>query len=167
MASTTVVHVNVEALTKFGYKANGKFVNYSKQLSESDKARVVPGASFEAEYYVSDGGKEYLNKIIGTGVPKPQPAVASKPVTDVNPPEDQKQPTTFKPSFKKAEAPSNTMSKDEWKAKDRSQLIGGLSHDSAEIVAAMIHVQSLDVETALNVYADILKGMMKIREALQ
>lgn len=111
MASTTVVKVKVEELTKFGYKANGKYVNYSKNLSESDKALVVPGAEFEAEYYVADSGKEYLNKIVARASHVETPKEA---------------PVIVKPTLKTPEviaasvsAKNETMTRQDWEAKDR------------------------------------------------
>lgn len=110
MANTTVVMVKVEELSKFGYKANGKYVNYSKQLSDADKARVVPGAEFEAEYFVADSGKEYLNKVLRA------PGNTQGPATGV----DTARAKKFTPKYeKKGEAISAGLSKDEWAAKDR------------------------------------------------
>ena len=91
MSSTVKVSVVVEELTKYGYKANGKYVNFSQKLSDADKSKVVPGASFEAEYYVSDTGKEYLNKII---IVK---EVESK--KEVMPPVDVERAKKFTPKF--------------------------------------------------------------------
>ena len=66
MPSTQVVEVAVAELTKFGYKDAAGYVSYSKKLSDSDKLKVVPGAKFEAEYYVADSGTRYLNKVFKT-----------------------------------------------------------------------------------------------------
>jgi hypothetical protein len=119
MAQTVVVNVVVEELSKYGFKANGKYVGLSKQLSESDKAKIVPGASFEAEYYVSDNGKEYLNKIltvIETAPRNSHPGLAPK--VDTKP--DTERAKKFTPKYeKKADATSAGLSKDEWAAKDR------------------------------------------------
>lgn len=106
MSQTTVVKVKVEEMSKFGFKANGRYVNYSKQLSDADKANVVPGAEFEAEYFIADSGKEYLNKILSSvEAPKVDTARAKK----------------FTPKYeKKTDAPTSAgLSKDEWAAKDR------------------------------------------------
>ena len=102
MATTQLVKVTVEELSKFGFKANGRYVNYSKQLKESDKALVVPGAQFEAEFYVSDSGKEYLNKIVSK---LETPKSATKKVE-------------VKPEVKK-EAKAQDMTRADWDAKDR------------------------------------------------
>lgn len=112
MAQTIAVKVTIQELSKYGYKANGEYVGLSKQLSESDKAKLVPGASFEAEYYVADSGKQYLNKILTTGT---APAAVSLPVVTAVPVK------TFKPKYeKKADSSiSAGLSKDEWAAKDR------------------------------------------------
>jgi len=107
MAQTVVVKVKVDELSKYGYKANGKFVGLSKNLSEVDKARIVPGAEFEAEYYVADSGKEYLNKILVAA-----PGNAQGPATGV----DVERVKKFTPKFTKKE--DNSMSKEEWASKD-------------------------------------------------
>lgn len=166
MASTTVVKVTVEELTKYGFKANGRYVNYSKQLSETDKTKVVPGASFEAEYYVADSGKEYLNKIVNTRASQTPPvAVVAEALAKAV---DTERAKKFTPKFtKKEEAVSNSMSKADWAAKDRNMMIGGRSHDAAVIVAAMVNVSSLDVSGALETYKTILDGMLKIAEEVK
>ena len=64
MASTTVMKVKVQELTKFGFKANDKYVGYSPKMPEKDKALVVPGRTLEVEMYVADSGKEYVNKVL-------------------------------------------------------------------------------------------------------
>lgn len=161
MANNTVVKITVQELTKYGFKANDRYVNYSKQLTESDKAKVVPGAELEAEYYIADSGKEYLNKVLssatvvgsGTESPKVDTTRAKK----------------FTPTFNKAAAPDNSMSKADWAAKDRSQLIGGLSHDAAELTAAALTVWgTLQSEAVvLRTYKSFLEGMLKIREELK
>jgi hypothetical protein len=106
MAQTVVVKVKVEELSKYGFKANGKYVGLSKQLSDTDKARIVPGAEFEAEYYVADSGKEYLNKITSL-------VANSQPDTKVT---DTERAKKFTPKFTKKE--DNSMSKEEWASKD-------------------------------------------------
>lgn len=161
MASTTIVKVKVQELTKYGFKANDKFVNYSKQFK--DQAMVVPGAAFEAEYYISDGGKEYLNKILSNSVVSSfAPAINSEPKADTQ------RAKKFTPKFNKpvsAASDSEKMSKADWSAKDRSQLIGGLSHDAAAITAALVACTS--VEDPLKLYKSLLEGMLKIREEVK
>lgn len=169
MANTQIVKVKVESLTQFGYKANGKFVNYSKQLSETDKAVVVPGAEFEAEYYVADSGKEYLNKVLKGIVTAPKTVKEPEVKPEAKP--DVERARKFTPKFEKKE--SATMSKDEWKAKDRSQLIGGLSHDAASLAGVILNstaVVAQDegvVEGALRIYKQVLEGMLRIRDEVK
>jgi hypothetical protein len=64
MANTTVERIKVDELSKFGFKVGQEYLNYSKQLKESDKVYVVPGAELEVELYVADSGKRYLNKVL-------------------------------------------------------------------------------------------------------
>ena len=140
MATTQVVKVMVEELTKFGYKANGKFVNYSKQLSDQDKSLVVPGATFEAEYYIADSGKEYLNKVLNT--PKSTATVIKSAP---------KQTVTSKVTLSN-ESP---MTRTDWEAKDRRISRQGCIQAAVQSVAAF----SGDVD-GLFVHAEALANKM-------
>lgn len=162
MSNTTVVKVVVQELTKYGFKANGKFVNYSKQITEADKAKVVPGAAFEAEYYIADSGKEYLNKVLGnTSVVHDSPKAEAKPDAD--------RAKHFTPKFEKktpAVADSDKMSKADWSAKDRNMMIGGRSHDAAVLVAAALTV-GCTIPEALKQYQNALEGLLKIADEVK
>lgn len=162
MSSVTMVEMVVEELSKFGFKANGRYVNYSKKFEEADKAKVVPGAAFDAEVFVADSGKEYLNKIIkmlNTKTTVEVPVVVDTERAIRNTPKE-----AFKPKYAKKDTPSASMSKEEWQAKDRSQLIGGLSHDAAAVVATLGFTT---VSDTLEAYKEALQGMLKIREELK
>ena len=115
MANTTITQIKVDELSKFGFKVGQEYINYSKGLNDSDRALVVPGASFEAELYVADSGKRYLNKIVARAkhveTPKVAPVI-EKEVKRTSVAEPQPKPATKTPV-------SDTMSKDEWAAKDR------------------------------------------------
>lgn len=171
MASVLKDKVTVSELSKFGFKVGNEFINYSKQLPEADKTNVVPGATFEGDFYVADSGKRYLNKILSS-VPSAKGAAVSSQTTLAAPAfvdtEQAKKyaPKPFVAKFaKKDGAESTTMSKSEWQAKDRSQLIGGLSHDAAAITAALVNVTQ--VLKPLDLYKELLTGMIAIREELK
>jgi hypothetical protein len=151
MANTIVANVEVAELTKYGFKdGNGAYVGWGKQLKDSEKTPVVPGRVFEMELYIADSGKQYVNKVlkqleIGSGTPVKSTTGVPKPVLNVTP-----QVT-------------------DWAAKDRSQLIGGLSHDAATLTAAFASMFSdvADTESALKLYQDFLVGMLKIRDQVK
>lgn len=138
MSNNTVVKVKVQELTKYGFKNNGKFVNYSKNLFEGDKARVVPGAEFEAEFYVADSGKEYLNKILST------PPI--KAITDVNPPVDTERTKRFTPKYTKKDAVDNSMSKEEWAQKDQRISRQGAVQAAVIALAPVVSLEQLPSE---------------------
>jgi hypothetical protein len=143
MASTPVVKVMVQELTKYGFKANDRFVNYSKQLSEGDKAKVVPGASFEAEYYVADSGKEYLNKVLTQTLSGPSMnVIIPSPVVD-----DEARAKRFTPKFQKKEAnASDAMSKAEWAAKDQRISRQGVIQAAVIALAPVVSLDLLPTE---------------------
>lgn len=183
MATTQMETVKVKALSKFGFQIeSGEYINFSKQLAETEKGKIVPGGEYEVEMYRSDGGKGYVNKVVktnmagsnnqvGTVKPLKQAGEAGITATPLVVPEV----VTFRtkvitPISTVLGKPLKTeiMSKAEWTAKDRSQLIGGLSHDAAAVVASMVQVaSSMDVVEALIVYKQLLEGMLKIREGLK
>ena len=164
MSENKIVNVKVLELTKWGYKDAQGYVSLSKKLSENDKAALVPGAEFEGEYYIADSGTRYLNKII-LRTPKVQAPEAAK--IDTPAVADSEAAKRFTPKFNKDKAPDNSMSKAEWAAKDRSQLIGGLSHDAATIAAVLVNVNGLSGDQALTEYKALLEGMLKIRDEVK
>lgn len=164
MAQTTVVKVKVEELSKYGFKANGRYVGLSKNLSESDRTKLIPGAEFEAEFYIADSGKEYLNKIVSS---VSSATVAANPLMAEGKP-DSARAKHFTPKFTKKESgtESNAMSKADWAAKDRNMMIGGRSHDAAVIVAAALTV-GVSIEDALKQYRQALEGLLKIADEVK
>ena len=138
MAQTTVVKVKIQELTKYGFKANDRYVGLSKNLSEADKTKLVPGAELEAEFYIADSGKEYLNKIVGQTMPSTQPKGAATPSTAV----DVERAKRFTPKFTKKKTPDNSMSKEEWAAKDQRISRQGVIQAA---VIALAPVVSLDI----------------------
>jgi len=144
MSQTTVVKVKVEELSKYGFKANGRYVNYSKQITEADKARVVPGAEFEAEYFVSDSGKEYLNKIVARSPKVDAPKVETpKAATEAKPNVDSDRAKRFTPKFNKEKAPDNSMSKEDWNRKDERISRQGLIQASFIALAPVVSLETL------------------------
>lgn len=159
MATTQIMKVKVEELSKYGFKANGEYVNYSKQFPEAQKVSIVPGAEFEGEVYVADSGKQYLNKVLSQSPAQPITKAVAAPV-------DTERAKKFTPKFTKKD--DTSMSKAEWQAKDRSQLIGGLSHDAAAVTAALLATAAeMDPQEALTIYAFVLNGMLKIRDEVK
>lgn len=140
MATNAIVKVKVEELTKYGFKHEGRYINYSKQLAESDKTKVVPGAEFEAEFYVADSGKEYLNKIISQSVVA-QSAVVPLTITPVV---DAERAKKFTPKFtKKAD---DSMSKEEWAAKDQRISRQGVIQAAVIALAPVVSLEQLPIE---------------------
>lgn len=117
MAQTTVMRVKVVELSKYGFKTPaGTYMGLSKQFK--DQAKLVPGAEFEAEVYIADSGKEYLNKIISaTNNAAPTQAVApsSVPVTSTAK-ADTDRTKRFTPKFQKKD---DAMSREDWDRKDQ------------------------------------------------
>lgn len=157
MAITAVDTIVVEALSKYGIKVGNEYVNFSKNLNESEKGKLVPGGTYEVELYVADSGKRYVNKVIATTSGTSKPAVIN-PVTSKS---DQKPVTPVKVS--------ETMTKADWGAKDRSQLIGGLSHDAAMLVAAMVPVlgQLESADAVIKMHKAVLEGLLKNRDEIK
>jgi len=111
MATNVKEKVTVAELSKYGFKAGGEYYNWSKNIKEEDKGKIVPGASFDMDIYVADSGKKYVNAVNGMLSPGEAPAVAPK----FNAPR-----TASTPKYEgRKAAVSDSMSKEEWAAKDR------------------------------------------------
>lgn len=142
MAQTTIVKVKIQELSKYGFKANDRYVGLSKNLSESDKTKLVPGAEFEAEFYIADSGKEYLNKVLSAIPAKTVNTV----VTDVTPPVDQERAKRFTPKFTKKASTDNGMSKEEWAAKDQRISRQGVIQAAVIALAPVVSLEQLPTE---------------------
>lgn len=64
MATTQLEKITIQELTKFGFKSNGEYINWSKTLKDDAKIPVVPGRTFQMELYIADSGKKYVNKVL-------------------------------------------------------------------------------------------------------
>ena len=145
MATTMMDKIVVQELTKFGFKVVGSndYINYSKNLLADDKARVVPGANLEVEFYVADSGKRYLNKVVAGIVPVNQAPTQATPaeVKTVNTKK------SFTPKYqKKAEATSAGLTKDEWAAKDQRISRQGVIQAAVIALAPVVSLELLPVE---------------------
>jgi len=83
MATTVNEVVQIKQLTKYGFQLeDGSYVNWSKNLKDTDKLKVVPGASLEIELYISDKGSKYANSIgaqVGEVKAPPKTEMKEKP----------------------------------------------------------------------------------------
>jgi len=156
--------IQVEVVGKFGVKAGEVWYGLGKELSLDQFAR---GDSYTVGVATAKSGKKYIREILSGSAP----LVASAPVAPAAA-------VVAAPVVKAAYKPFNkfgggakkdsgaTMSKEEWQAKDRSQLIGGLSHDAAAMVQA--HVQSMKpMDDLLSLYEQALGGLLVIRERIK
>lgn len=70
-----------------------------------------------------------------------------------------------KPFFKKKDD-SDKMTKEDWAAKDRSQMVGGRSHDAVELVKAAVN-SGKDIEEVLSLYREALTGLLKLADEVK
>ena len=130
MANTVVETITVAALTKYGFKGtDGKFVSWSKFVSDAVKAEVVPGLSFEGELYVSPTGTRYLNKIVKKLEAKNLGAPAAVP----------------KPSVKKTVpvVEDKPMSRADWDSKDKRISRHGVIQAAVQAVAPHVALEEV------------------------
>lgn len=67
---------------------------------------------------------------------------------------------------KKSYTPKSDMSKADWAAKDRSQLIGGRSHDAAQLVTAAL-LSGTPIETVVATYKSTLEQIVAMAEEVK
>ena len=134
MATTIVEKVSVTELTKYGFKdATGAYINWSKNLKDSEKTPVVPGRTFDMELYVADSGKKYVNKVM---------AESNNGKATVTPR------VTSKVTLKATPATATTMSKEEWQAKDVRISRQGVIQASVQALSGQVPVEELYTEAA-------------------
>ncbi len=149
--------LKVTGLSKFGFFAEGeeKGIYFERDIPESVRGKFIVGAELPVTLRVTNTGTKYV-----TGLNEnPTPLVA--PVFNNMPLAKAEQPKVVVPKTN-----SETMSKADWNAKDRSMMVGGLSHDSAVLVAAAATANT-SVELLLKDYIDILKALIQIRDEIK
>jgi hypothetical protein len=139
MSSIVQEQVTVSELSKYGFKVNDEYINYSKTLSEADKGRVVPGLVFTGEFYIADSSKRYLNKILGE---------VAKVVNVVNPIVNPiAKPVVAKATPKaKVDEVSKGLSAEGWADKDRRISRQGLIQASIIALAPIVSLETLFAE---------------------
>lgn len=128
----------------------GKFYSFGK--SYKGDVAFSAGTKLSVDLYTSPKGNAYINSL--------ETVKVEEKVSDLP-----KKNQSTKPEVKN----DNSMSKAEWQAKDRSQMIGGLSHDAATLVAAAIHVWGhfSNTQEIVEAHKQVLEGLLKNREELK
>lgn len=131
--------MSVETITP---EKQGKFgpmangVFYSFSKFYKGPKDLAVGVPVEVDVYVSDTGKKYINAVIGE--------------------------TKVAPKVAKTAESKQT----DWPAKDRSQLVGGRSHDAVELVNTSL-VTATPLPEVLKLYREALEGVLKVAEEVK
>ena len=137
MATNIKETVTVDALSKYGVKVGADYYNWSKQIKEADKGKVVPGGVYDMDLYIADSGKKYINSVAG-------PAVGAV-LRSTQKPAEWKGPV--KPEVVKKAPGSEVMSKAEWADKDTRISRQGAIQAAIKALAPII-VEDLFTEAA-------------------
>lgn len=158
MAKTSVEQIKVKGLSKYGFQLeSGEYIGWSKSLNDAEKGRVVPGMELSVEMYRADSGKGYVNKVLASATAfAPVASVPSAPKTI----EVKKATPVVKTSI------SESMTKADWANKDRSMMVGGLSHDAAVLAAAAV-TSNQSIGVVLDMYKKALGVLIKVREEIK
>lgn len=142
MANTTLVKIRVNRLGKYGFFADGieRGINYSSKFNEADKPKIVPGAEFDGELYVSDAGAQYLNRIVSF---TPASVVTPKVVKE----ETKEVKKAFKPTYtKKEDTKDSPMTREDWDAKDKRISRQGVIQAAVQALAPIVSLELLPEE---------------------
>lgn len=147
-----VVAENIQG--KYGAQVkdtNGDYFSFGKFYKGPTAFGV--GDVLKIELYKTEKGNKYINKVLSADVATASTTPKAEPSTEKK-----------APAFK-AKA-DTSMSKDEWKAKDRSQLVGGLCHDAAQLTLTALTVGEKP-EVVLKTYEEILNGLIELRDGMK
>lgn len=155
MATETI---KVKNLSKFGVQLeSGEYVNWEKTIKDAEKGSVVPGGEYVVEMRRAESGKGYIVGVSAGVISAPK--IVAPVFKDT--PTIESVPSVAAMPMPKVKAQVEV--KTDWAAKDRSQLIGGLSHDAAELAAAAV-AYNVPVSSLINQYKLALEALIKIRE---
>lgn len=131
MANSTVMKMVVQELSRYGFKANDKYVNWGKSCTDADKAKVVPGGEYDMDVFTAESGKQYINKVLEQVNPSAMLAKA---------PEKKAFVLKATPSAKPLDS---GMSKDEWAAKDVRISRQGLIQAAVQAVSPLVSLEKV------------------------
>ncbi len=148
--------VLVERVSQWGPQINGQWYGVNDPLEAKD---FTAGQTYEILTKVgkptpkNPQGKRYVAQIVGDGKSNPLASAGNiAPVSTVAGP--------------KTAVSDEKMTKKDWKAKDDAMRLGGLFHDVAQVVAAVVTVNGLTSEQALVEFEKVLTGIIIIRNKL-
>jgi hypothetical protein len=138
-------------------RANGKRYGEGKFFKGMNDLKA--GGTYEVEVYTGPQGGKKIQKLISSHpIDKPETVLGTTNNTVA---------TGNVPPLKNLKPKSESMTKEDWSAKDRSQLIGGLCHDAAQITASLTVSQGMDKDGALEVYKDVLNQLINFRSEVK
>ncbi len=152
--------LKVKALSKFGFFVEGeeKGIYFDRSLLEADRGRFVPGAEIPVILRVADSGTKYVTAI---GASK-----SGRIITNTAPDQTLAETKATPVATPKPVVKAEVMSKADWNAKDRSMMVGGLSHDAAVLVQTA-HMSNSSIEDVLFDYKRTLQELINIREEVK
>jgi hypothetical protein len=137
----------------------GKWLSISKFGAKTvDGKDITPsmfqkGNTYQVEVATGKNGAEFISGLVSSQTTQ----TAAAPVNSGA--------TYSRPKFQKKDS---TMSKEDWAKKDHSQLIGGLSHDVAQVFTALLTTGgAVDADAALEkAVALVVQGRALLEEKL-
>lgn len=138
----------VEKNGKYGPMVGGVYYSFSKFYKGN---KVFPeGSSLDVDVYTSDSGKKYINSVVG------EPVAEAKPVAKKAPNVEAQSISGIASGLVNSKTAVQTT---DWAAKDRSQLVGGRSHDAAALVNTAL-VTGTDLDEVLKLYKKALEEVL-------
>ena len=130
-----------------------KGIYFDRSVLEADRGKFVPGAEVPVILRVADSGTKYVMAVLN-----PAKHVAHEtPALPV---------ATSTVGAKIVTKASETMSKADWNAKDRSMMLGGISHDAAQLAAASV-TANVSIHDVVQAYCVAMTQLIKFREEVK
>jgi hypothetical protein len=159
--------VTVEAITQYGIKANGKFLNLSSRLKDSgiQPSNFTVGSTYLVEIYTGPKGGKSINSFTAVegSAPALPPPPPSLPRTTVH--------TTPAPGGVAPIAPasknidSEKMTKQDWKDKDRSIELQAILKSTLESPMLAQLVVGKNNRDALSTLTEVFEHSLSLYEA--
>jgi hypothetical protein len=149
--------ITVEQVGKFGVRTGEVWYGVNEPIKPES---FTVGTTYTVAISTSSTGKKYIKEVLAGNNSGQQ---IQNPVNVA--------PQTVKPAFKKSFTPyakkaDNGLSKEEWAQKDRNQMIGGRSHDAAELVKASVN-SGRPMNEILALYQEALEGIIRIADTVK
>lgn len=133
-----VTELRIDRVGPYGVQSNGVWYGVNRPLTPKS---FVVGNVYGVTFKAGTNGKQYIDASSPITLPTEPSNITKAKLADTSP--------------------------EYWDQKNRSQLVGGLFHDAAQITASLVMTQNLNKDDTLKTFAAVFEALLEYRDSLK